>query len=83
MVADASNLLGAIDNGKLLSSVNFGASLLDGPAIVVVTTQDASADATVSTAADGGSALGVRTTQPGVASTTSEVQEVGVAAQVE
>ena len=45
MVADASNLLGAIDNGKLLSSVNFGASLLDGPAIVVVTTQDASADA--------------------------------------
>src|SRR5262249_53334320 len=38
IIADDSNLVGALDNGKLVGDVNFTGSIYNGPSVVVVTT---------------------------------------------
>ena len=70
-------LTGALNNGKLVGNVSFGASLFDGPAIVVLTPVDAAADVTPTTLIDGASTATVRTATPGDGST-NEIQEVNV-----
>jgi hypothetical protein len=77
IVADAAGLTGALDNGKLLGTANFDASLYNGSGIIVLTTRDGAASVTIATRDEGGSGAGVTTLTQGSASpATNEVQEL-------
>src|SRR4029079_12578877 len=72
-------LKGALDNGQLVTgsstgSASFDASLYNGPGVVVITTRDGVATATVAPRDEGGVGLGVTTTTAGTG--TNEVQEL-------
>ena len=56
--ADASDLTGALDNGKLVDDVHFNVSVFNGAAIAVSTTAEGVASITVSTQDEGGKGIG-------------------------
>src|SRR5262249_27141793 len=53
LVADATDLVGALDNGRLVGNVNFTGSIYNGPSVVVVTTRDGVTDVTTTTLEQG------------------------------
>ena len=66
-----------MDNGNLLATASFGASLVEDPAAFVLTTKDGVASVSVAARDEGGRAASVRTIRPGT-STVNEIQELTV-----